>query len=374
MADTDETRMRARALGVDVGILPTGEWNAITDVQGVTVGHATVWDGDSVRTGTTAILPHAENLYQQKVPAAVYLGNAYGKLAGSTQIEELGTIETPIVLTNTLSVSAGIEGLLHHTLSYPGNESVRSVNAVVGETNDGYLNDIRGLHVTPKAVLAAIAGSETGPVQEGSVGAGTGTSCFGFKGGIGTSSRRLPADHGGYTVGVLVQSNFGGILTINGAPVGRELGSFPLSEYTSGTHDDGSCMIVVATDAPLSPRNLKRLAKRAVLGLGRTGSYLSNGSGDYVIAFSTAYRLPNNAERLEPPVRLLSNASMSSLFLAVVEATEESVYNSMFMATTVTGRAGHTRQAIPLDRVVEICGQYNVLDLQDRLPGVSAPE
>jgi D-aminopeptidase len=374
LAETDHTRMRARELGIDVGILPTGKWNAITDVQGVTVGHTTVWEGDSVRTGVTAILPHTGNLYQQKVPAAVYLGNAYGKMAGSTQIEELGTIETPIVLTNTLSVSAGIEGLLRHTLEYPGNESVRSVNAVVGETNDGFLNDIRGLHVTADHVRAAIADSDTGPVQEGSVGAGTGTSCFGFKGGIGTSSRRLPTDRGGYTVGVLVQSNFGGVLTINGAPVGRELGSFTLSEYTTGTHGDGSCMIVVATDAPLSPRNLKRLAKRAVLGLGRTGSHMSNGSGDYVIAFSTAYRSPNDGQQLEPPVALLSNASTSTLFLAVVEATEEAVYNSMFMATSVTGRDGHAKQAIPLDRVVEICGQYRVLNLQDRLPGVRAPE
>jgi len=370
LAETDATGRRARDIGIQVGILPVGRFNAITDVPGVTVGHTTLSEGDAVRTGVTAILPHDGNLYQQKVPAAVYLGNAFGKLAGSTQVQELGALETPIVLTNTLSVSAGIEGVVRYTLTQPGNETVRSVNAVVGETNDGYLNDIRGLHVTTDHVLAAIAAAQAGPVAEGSVGAGTGTSCFGFKGGIGTSSRRLPGDRGGYTVGVLVQSNYGGVLTINGAPVGRELGTFPLSEYTAGAQDDGSCMIIVATDAPLSPRNLERLAKRAVLGLGRTGSCLDNGSGDYVIAFSTAYRLPNDAGRLDPPVALVSNRSMSTLFRAAVEATEEAVYNSMFMAAPVTGRDGHTRQTIPLDRVVEISDHYRLLNLQDRLPGV----
>ncbi|MDK2973211.1 MAG: D-aminopeptidase [Candidatus Sumerlaeota bacterium] len=364
--------MRARELGIDVGILPTGKWNAITDVDGVAVGHKTLWEGENVRTGVTVILPHAGNIYREKVPAAVYLGNAYGKLAGSTQVQELGTLETPIALTNTLSVAAGMEGLIRHTLQQDGNESVRSVNAVVGETNDAWLNDIRGMHVTPAHVLEALASAKAGPVEEGTVGAGTGTSCFGFKGGIGTSSRRLPAEFGGYTVGVLVQTNYGGVLTINGAPVGRELGSFPLSDYTTGPRVDGSCMVVVATDAPLSPRNLERVAKRAIIGLGRTGSYLSNGSGDFVIAFSTAYRLPHDGERLDPPVALVANDSMSTLFMATAEATEEAVYNSMFMATSVTGNDGHRREAIPLDRVAEICRRYGVLDLQDRLPGVRA--
>ncbi len=370
MSERTEERARARDLGIQPGILPTGDWNAITDVPGVKVGHRTVSRGDSVRTGVTAILPHGDNLYREKVPAAVYLGNAYGKMAGTTQIQELGTLESPIALTNTLSVGAGVQALVRHTLDQPGNESVRSVNAVVGETNDSYLNDIRGMHVTQEDFLAAIASAATGPVAEGSVGAGTGTTCFGFKGGIGTSSRRLPDDHGGYTVGVLVQSNYGGVLTINGAPVGRELGDFPLSEYTTGVHAHGSCMIVVATNAPLSHRNLERVAKRAVLGLGQTGSSMQNGSGDYVLAFSTAYRLPEDGEHLEPAVELVANRSMSTLFMATVEATEEALYNSLFQATTVTGRDGNRREAIPLDRVVEICGRYGVLNLQDRLPGV----
>lgn len=378
VAQTDSTtgapitpeRARARDIGIEVGILPTGEWNAITDVEGVSVGQTTLIEGDSIRTGVTAILPHSGNLYQDKVPAAVFCGNAYGKLAGSTQVQELGNIETPIVLTNTLSVSAGMEGVIRHTLAQSGNESVRSVNAVVGETNDGYLNDIRDLHVTPDDVIAAIESATGGPVEEGSVGAGTGTSCYGFKGGIGTSSRMLPADRGGYTVGVLVQSNFGGVLTINGAPVGRELGEFYYNQYTQPERADGSCMVVVATDAPLSARNLERLANRAMLGIGRTGSFVSNGSGDYVIAFSTAFTIPDSGDLLEPPVELVSNSAMSMLFMAVVEATEEALYNSMLMATPVTGGDGHHRDAIPIDRVVEICGDYNVLNLQDRLPGM----
>lgn len=363
-------RKRARDLGIQVGILPPGEWNAITDVAGVKVGHKTIIQGESVRTGVTAILPHGGNVFQEKVPAAVYLGNAFGKMAGSPQIQELGTLETPIVLTNTLSVAAGIDGLVRYTLSFPGNESVRSVNSVVGETNDGYLNDIRGMHVKADDVLAALAAAKAGPVEEGSVGAGTGTTCFGYKGGIGTASRRIPKDQGGYTVGVLVQSNFGGVLTINGAPAGRELGNFPLSEYTTGPGGQGSCMIIVATDAPLDSRNLERLAKRAVLGLGQTGSSMQNGSGDFVIAFSTAYRIPDNSKVLDPPVALVSNRHMSTLFMAAVEAAEEAVYNSMFMATTVTGRDGNRREAIPLDKVTEICRRYNVLNLQERLPAV----
>jgi D-aminopeptidase len=365
-----EERKRARELGIHVGILPPGDLNAIIDVEGVAVGHKTRWEGDDIRTGVTVILPHDGNIYQDKVPAAIYLGNAYGKLAGSTQVEELGTLETPIALTNTLSVAAGMEGLIRHTLNQPGNESVRSVNAVVGETNDSYLNDIRGMHVTPDDVLAAIAEAKSGPVAEGAVGAGTGTTCYGFKGGIGTASRVIPKDRGGYTVGVVVQSNFGGILTINGAPVGRELGEYYMNQYTKKENGDGSCMIVVATDAPLSPRNLERLAKRAFLGLAQTGSYVTNGSGDYIIAFSTAYTIPNNSELLEPPVALVSNSKMSALFLAAKEATEEAIYNSMFMATSVTGRDGNHREALPIDKVLEICNKYNVLNMQDKLPGI----
>jgi len=366
----ENTRPRARDIGIEVGILPTGPLNAITDVMGVKVGHRTLWQGDSVRTGVTVILPHGDNIFQEKVPAAVYLGNAFGKLAGSLQVEELGNIETPIALTNTLNVPVAMQALVRYTLQQPGNEGVGSVNAIAGETNDGSLNDIRGMHVAEGDVMAALKAASGGPGEEGAVGAGTGTTCFGFKGGIGTSSRRLPGDFGGYTVGVLVQTNYGGVLTINGAPVGRELGNFPFSQYTLGDQSEGSCMIVVATDAPLSPRNLKRLAKRAVLGLGQTGSPMFNGSGDFVIAFSTAYRIPYDSDLLNPPVALLSNDYTGGLFMAVVEAVEESVYNSMFKAVTVTGRNGNTRDAIPIDRVIEICRRYNVLNLQDRLPGV----
>jgi len=368
----EHARARAREIGIEVGILPTGPLNAITDVEGVKVGHKTVWQGDAVRTGVTVILPHGDNLFQEKIPAAIYLGNAFGKLAGSTQVEELGNIETPIALTNTLNVPIAVQALIRYTLQQPGNESVGSVNAVVGETNDGWLNDIRGMHVTESDVITALEAASSGTVEEGSVGAGTGTSCFGFKGGIGTSSRILPEDMGSYTVGVLVQTNYGGVLRINGAPVGRELGTFPLSDYTKGLQGEGSCMIVIATDAPLSPRNLKRLAKRAVLGLGQTGSPMFNHSGDFVVAFSTAYRIPYNGDMLEPPVALLSNNSTSILFMAVVEATEEAVYNSMFTATTVMGRDGNTLEAIPIDKVIEISRKYNVLNLQDRLPGVDA--
>ncbi|SDK31964.1 D-aminopeptidase [Catalinimonas alkaloidigena] len=358
---------RAREAGVDVGILPPGPLNAITDVRGVLVGHQTVWRGDSVRTGVTVIKPHAGNVYQQKVPAAIHLGNAFGKLAGSTQLQELGNLETPIALTNTLSVAAAVRGLVNYTLAQPGNEAVRSVNAVAGETNDGYLNDIRGMHVQEQDVLAALQAAKAGPVEEGAVGAGTGTVCYGFKGGIGTASRKLPDALGGYTVGVLVQSNFGGILTINGAPVGRELDQFWLQQFTKET-GDGSCMMIVATDAPLSPRNLERLAKRAPLGLARTGSVMSNGSGDFVIAFSTAYRLPHDGPM--PAVMLVGNDDMSPLFLAVVEATEEAVYNSLFKAKTVTGHNGRTVEALPIDPTLAVLRRYNLLHLHKRLPGI----
>jgi len=376
-AQVENSRPRAREAGVQVGILPRGQLNAITDVAGVRVGHCTVWQGDSVRTGVTAIVPHSGNLFQEKIPAAIYCGNAFGKLAGYTQVEELGTIETPIALTNTLAVPIAMQALIKHTLAQPGNENVFSVNAVVGETNDGGLNDIRGLHVKEEHVLQALSSASRGAIAEGSVGAGTGTSCLGFKGGVGTSSRVLPKDFGGYTVGALVQTNYGGILTITGAPVGRELGKFYMNERVRGADDKGSCMIVVATDAPLSTRNLKRLAKRALLGLAHTGGFMSNGSGDYVIAFTTAYRIPYAVPREEsavgllPSVRLLHDEMMTPLFLAVVEATEEAVYNSLFKATTVSGMNGRTREALPIERTIEILKKYQMLNLKERLPGVS---
>ncbi len=366
----NSSRVRARDIGIEVGILPTGKLNAITDVKGVKVGHKTVWQGESVRTGVTVILPHGANIFQEKVPAAIYLGNAFGKMAGYTQVKELGNLETPIALTNTLSVGIALQGLIRYTLAQAGNEHVSSVNAIVGETNDGFLNDIRSMHVTEKNIKEALEAATSGLVEEGSVGAGTGTTCFGFKGGIGSSSRILPKDLGGFSVGVLVQSNYGGLLTINGAPVGRELGSFSFSNYTTGQQAQGSCMIVIATDAPLSARNLKRLAKRALFGLARTGSPMFNGSGDYALAFSTAYRIPHEQGILEPSVSLLANATMNSLFMAVVEATEEAIYNSMFMATSVRGHGGNTAEAIPLQKVLEICKTYNVLNLNQRLPSI----
>jgi D-aminopeptidase len=353
---------RAREFGIAPGVLRPGRLNAITDVAGVTVGHTTLSQGDSVRTGVTAIIPHSGNLFREKVPAGIFVGNGFGKLAGSTQVEELGNIEAPIILTNTLNVAEGIAGAIEYTLSRPGNEKVRSVNVVVGETNDGYLNDIRGRHVSRDHVVEAIRGAKGGAVAEGSVGAGTGTVCFGFKGGIGTSSRRLPAALSGYTVGVLVQTNYGGILEINGAPVGRELGKFYLKDNLNYSAD-GSCMIVVATDAPLDARNLKRLAARALLGLGATGSSLGNSSGDYVIAFSTApgTRVPAASESAILTSPSLHNEAISPLFQAVKEATQEAIYNSLFMATTASGHEGHTVEALPIQRVLEICRKYNVM-------------
>ncbi len=353
---------RARELGIAPGILSPGKNNAISDVDGVRVGHITLWEGDSVRTGVTAIIPHGGNLFQEKVPAAIFVGNGFGKLAGYTQVEELGNIEGPILLTNTLSVAEAIAGGVEYTLLFPGNEQVRSVNIVAGETNDGYLNDIRGRHVTKAHVLDAIRSAKDGPVEEGAVGAGTGTSCFGYKGGIGTSSRRLPPALGGHTIGVLVQTNYGGILQVNGAPVGRELGRYYLKE-NSNHKPDGSCVIVVATDAPVDARNLKRIAARAMLGLAATGSSSSNGSGDYVIAFSNAVECRVAASpsgfSYSPPV--LYNDTLSPLFQAVKEATEEAVYNSLFAARTVTGYAGHTVEAIPVDKVLEICREHRVI-------------
>ena len=357
-----DERPRIRDLGVSPGVLPPGRHNAITDVQGVKVGHQTIIRGDSVRTGVTAIIPHSGNVFQNKVPAAVYVGNGFGKAAGFLQVQELGNIETPIVLTNTLSVGTGIEAVVKWTLAQDGNENVRSVNAIVGETNDGYLNDIRGMHVTHEDVYAAINNAKTGPGEEGYVGAGTGTRCFAFKGGIGTSSRVLPEDLGGYTVGALVQSNFGGILTIDGRRVGEKLGKYSYRRQieANGNRDekidsgDGSCMIVIATDAPLSARNLQRIARRAVLGLARTGSFMSNGSGDFVIAFSTQNLKPYGPRDRIRNTHEVENDFMSPLFLATVEAVEEAVYNSLTKATTITGHEGHTTEAIPIDRLKKL--------------------
>jgi D-aminopeptidase len=368
---TAQTRPRARELGVTVGILPTGPLNAITDVDGVLVGHTTLVRGDNVRTGVTAVLPHAGNLFREKVPGAVFVGNGFGKLAGSTQVNELGEIETPILLTSTLSVPRTADFLIDYMLALPGNEDVQSINPLVAETNDGYLNDIRGRHISRDDVFAAIKGAKSGPVLEGAVGAGTGTVAFGFKGGIGTSSRKLPARLGGFTVGVLVQTNFGGVLTINGAPVGQELGRYYLKDELANDRQhqqntpDGSIIIVIATDAPLDARNLGRLAARAMMGLARTGAAASNGSGDYAIAFSTAAEvrlkpLNENERNLPRTLKTLSNDAASPLFLAVIEATEEAIYNSLFRATTTSGR-GRTVEALPLDRTVEILRKHGLI-------------
>lgn len=368
-AQIGSVRPTAKELGIDVGILKSGPKNAITDVKGVKAGHVTLWRGDDIRTGVTAILPRSGNLFQKKVPAGVYVGNGFGKAVGLSQIEELGNIETPILITNTLSVPAVAEGLIEYTLELQGNEGVRSVNPVVFEINDGFLNDIRGRHVKKGHALEAIDKASEGEVEMGSVGAGTGSHCMGFKGGVGTSSRVLPESMGGYTVGVLLVTNFGGILQINGAPVGRELGKFYLSDKLP-EEDEGSCIMVIATDAPLDSRNLKRLAKRAILGLARAGSFVSNGSGDYAIAFSTHPSLivPQTPEELKREVELVYDFHLSPLFLAVVEATEEAVYNSILKATTAEGIDGHTLEAVPFDRVGEICEKYGVLNWHAKLP------
>ena len=383
-------RPRARDLGIVVGIFEPGRHNAITDVEGVLVGHATVIEGDDVRTGVTAIRPHGGNLYFDRVPAAMHVGNGFGKLLGVTQVGELGELEMPILLTCTLCVWRAADAMVEWALEMEGMERVRSINPVVGETNDGGLNDIRNRPVTAAHVRAALDGAAGGPVEEGAVGAGTGTSAFGWKGGIGTSSRVLPGSLGGYTLGVLVQSNFGGILSIAGAPVGRELGRYAFrAQVERGGGDggggrgggrggasgeggwpeggreerdgesQGSIMMVVATDAPLSARNLGRLAARAVMGLSRTGSFASNGSGDYVIAFSTAQgarRRPGDAVRT---VEDLANNAMSALFQAAVEATEEAIYNSLFRAVTVSSRFG-TREALPVEATLELLKRYGV--------------
>ena len=362
--------VRARELGVAPGIFPTGKLNAITDVKGVRVGQTTIIRGDSVRTGVTAILPHPGNIFLDRVPAAIHVGNGFGKLLGVTQVRELGEIETPILLTCTLCVWKAADAMVGWMLEQPGMEDVRSINAVVGETNDGTLNDIRSRPITPEDVRHALTSASDGPVAEGAVGAGTGTVAFGWKGGIGTSSRVLPESLGGYTVGVLVQTNFGGILQVLGAPVGRELGQYAFRRNVESERGDGSIMMVVATDAPLSDRNLRRIAARAIMGLARTGSSASNGSGDYVIAFSTAEsvrrRVPGpgaapGAGEQPREVADLPNDAMSAIFEGVVEATEEAIYNSLFMATTVTAN-GHTIESIPLDSVRTVLKKYNVVN------------
>lgn len=363
-------RPRVREMGLKIGILPAGALNAITDVAGVTVGQTTIIKGDNVRAGVTAIVPHGGNIFQEKVPGAVFVGNGFGKLAGSTQVNELGEIETPILLTSTLAVPKTADYLLDYMLALPGNENVGSINPLVAETNDGYLNDIRGRHITRDDVFNAIKNAKGGVVDEGSVGAGTGTIAFGWKGGIGTSSRKLPASLGGYTVGILVQSNFGGVLSIYGVPVGEELGKFYLKDAIGKNHAvvknagsaefaDGSIIIVIATDAPLDHRQLKRLASRSMSGLARTGSSMTNGSGDYAIAFSTANRI-KASENLRR-IQVLGNDAMSPLFQAVVEATEEAILNSMFKATSVTGKDKRTIEALPLDKVSEILKKYRRL-------------
>ena len=353
---------RLREYGIEIGIFKTGTFNSITDVPGVSVGHTTLIAGDNVRTGVTAIIPHDKNVFQWKCPGAIYLGNGFGKLAGYSQVKELGNIETPIVLTNTLSVAAAVNALITYTLDQPGNEEVRSVNAVVGETNDGYLNDIRGRYVKETHVLEALMRASPGPVDEGNVGAGTGTRCFGYKGGIGTSSRKLPESLGGYVVGVLVQTNFGGILEISGVPVGKELGNYPYKDAIES--GDGSCMIVVITNAPLSERNLERMAKRAMLGLAKTGGVASNGSGDYVIALSNN---PQNLIAYESQSPLdsttyLRNDEMTPLFMATIEATEEAIINSLFAAQSMTGRNGNSVEALPIEQIVELLRKYGRLN------------
>lgn len=354
-------RARARDLGVRPGVFAAGTLNAITDVAGVRVGQTTVVTGDNVRTGVTAILPHGGNAYTDRVPAALHVGNGFGKITGSTQLRELGELETPILLTCTLCVWKAADALAGWMLDQPGMENVRSINPVVAETNDGTLNDIRRRPITAEHVRAALAGATTGPVAEGSVGAGTGTVAFGWKGGIGTSSRVLPAALGGWTLGVIAQTNFGGVLQVLGAPVGRELGQYAFKHEAEspGERGDGSCVMVIATDAPLSDRNLERLAARAIMGLARTGSSASNGSGDYVLAFSTNERVRRRFDAKRLATQELANEEMSGLFQAAVEATEEAIYNSLFQATTMTGN-GRTIEALPLDKVRDVLARYGV--------------
>lgn len=366
-----ENRPRVRETGLKIGILPTGKLNSITDVEGVLVGNSTIIRGENIRTGVTAILPHNGNLFREKVPAAIFVGNGFGKLAGSTQINELGEIETPILLTSTLSVPKVGDYLIDYMLALPGNENVQSINPIIAETNDGFLNDIRLRNITQEDVFNALRNAKT-EVEEGSVGAGTGTVAFGWKGGIGTSSRKLPASLGGYTVGVLVQSNFGGVLSIDGVPVGIELGKYYLKDAVESANKttsqskndmnnwaDGSIIIVIATDAPIDARQLKRIASRTMTGLARTGSSMTNGSGDYAIAFSTNNRIkPLESGQTTRNTQLLSNDGMSPLFQATIEATEEAILNSLFRATTVKGRDGRTMEALPIGKTQEILKKY----------------
>jgi D-aminopeptidase len=355
-------RARARDLGVKPGVFAPGRLNAITDVTGVRVGQTTVVEGDNVRTGITAILPHGGNLFTDRVPAALHVGNGFGKITGATQLHELGELETPLLLTCTLCVWKAADAMVDWMLGQPGMANVRSINPVVAETNDGTLNDIRARPITAEQVRSALTSASSGPVAEGSVGAGTGTVAFGWKGGIGTSSRVLPQSLGGFTLGVLVQTNFGGVLQVLGAPVGKELGqyAFQREAQSPGERGDGSCVMVIATDAPLSDRNLERLAARAIMGLARTGSSAANGSGDYSLAFSTSEKVRRAANATRLSTEELSNEQMSGLFEAAVEATEEAIYNSLFQATTTTGN-GRTIQAIPLDRVRDVLAKYNVV-------------
>ena len=368
----ENKRPRVREAGLKIGILPVGALNSITDVAGVKVGHATIMRGENIRTGITAVVPHGGNLFQEKVPGAVFVGNGFGKLAGSTQVNELGEIETPILLTSTLSVPRTADFLLDYMLGLAGNENVQSINPLVAETNDGFLNDIRGRHITKEDVFAAIKNAQDKQVEEGTIGAGTGTIAFGWKGGIGTSSRKLPAPLGGYTVGVLVQTNFGGVLSIDGAPVGVELGKYFLkdtlekenktsSKNKTDLNDaaDGSIIIVIATDAPVDARQLKRMAARSMSGLARTGSAMTNGSGDYAIAFSVATDVRIKAGENLRTTKVLSNDAMSPLFLAVIEATEEAIYNSLFRAVSVKGKENRTVEALPIDDTLKILRKYN---------------
>lgn len=358
LTDSD-LKPRARDLGIAPGVLSPGPLNAITDVAGVRVGHVTLKKGKAINTGVTVVVPHAGNLYQDKVPAGFSVANGYGKFAGSTQVDELGEIETPIVLTNTLSVAEGMKGVIEYTLSQAGNENVRSVNAVVGETNDGFLNDIRRRVVTPDHVLKAIDNATGGPVVEGPVGAGTGTINFGWKGGIGTSSRRLPEKLGAYTVGVLVQTNYGGVLQMDGIPVGKELGQYYLQDAVDKGDADGSIILVVATDAPISDRNLTRLAARALSAIARTGSPATNGSGDYAVAFSTADSVRRTPERRQSvsTIRELPNNQVSPLFEAAMEASEEAIYNALVAGVTTEGFNG-VIEALPLDRLIDLTQKY----------------
>lgn len=365
-------KKRMRDYGITYGIFKTGEYNAITDVKGVTVGQVTLENDGDMHTGVTAILPHQGNIFRNKVPAAIYLGNAFGKLAGYSQVKELGNIETPIVLTNTLSIAAGLNGLITYTLQQPGNEKVKSVNAIVGETNDGGLNNIRARYVTPEHVLEAIEKAKGGPVEEGCVGAGTGTICFSWKGGIGTSSRVLPESLGGYTVGVLVQTNYGGILEIAGVEVGRKLNDYSYrksveaeAKKEEAKKGDGSCMIVVATDAPVDARLLERIAKRAFMGLSRTGSFASNGSGDYIIAFSTYEDNFVKSDTDTHNTVVLDNDNMSPIFEATVEATAEALWNSLFAAHTTKGANGTVVEALPVEKVVKMIKKEKGLKKQD---------